>query len=346
MKTRYFKLFLTFSFGFLLSFNSFAQPNTLISRDKPNTLYVIEKQNGVKFIGKIISQDAREVLLETENFGNIYIPKHVIKEIQSILPENGNNYVTDDIFASRYFITTNGLPLKKGENYILWNTYGPDFQFGLADNLGIGIMTTWLAMPIIGTLKYSIPLGENKSMALGLLAGTGSWQLPELGLILPFTAFTYGNRINNINLSVGYGLMFYEGSKEEMGPNRYPISNSINETEGRFLISIAGMKKINDKLSLVFDSFISPWGPKKAVTRYNYYDGNSYYNETTGEYVDNSYYKKETTTERSPALALLLPGIRYQIDPDRAFQFGFTGLYFDNEFVQFPIPMVQWFRRL
>lgn len=339
--------FVSFLFlNILLSqLNAQAQIDTLIENEHTQ-MYIIEKQNGTKFIGEIITQDAREILLKTSDLGNIFIPKHVIKSIVEILPNSHNNYISDDIFASRYFITTNGLPLKKGENYILWNTYGPDFQFGLADNLGIGVMTSWLAIPIIGTLKYSIPLGENKSMALGLLAGTGSWVLPEFGLILPFTAFTYGNRINNINISIGYGLIFYEDYYEKIDQNGYLESYPQNQTEGRILISIAGMKKLNDKLSLVFDSFISPWGPEKPITRYNYEDGDSYYDPDTDKYIDNSYYVEETTIERSPGLALLLPGIRYQVDADRAFQFGFTGLYFDNDFVQFPVPMIQWFRRL
>ena len=334
----------------MLSFISistlFAQNDSSLFSENKSKLVIVEKQNGFKFIGEILMKNERELLLTTVELGNIFIPKHTIKAITEILPNNKNNYLSDDIFASRYFITTNGLPLKKGENYILWNAYGPDFQFGLADNLGVGVMTSWLAIPIIGTLKYSIPLGEKKSMALGLLAGTGSWQMPDWGLVLPFTAFTFGDRINNINFSLGYGLMFYEDYYEEMGTEGYPISNQRNQTEGRFLISIAGMKKLNSKLSLVFDSFISPWGPEKTVVRYNYEDGGSYYDQTTGKYIDKSYYVEETTKERSPGLALLLPGLRYQIDPDRAFQFGFTGLYFDGEFVQFPIPMVQWFRRL
>ena len=37
--------------------------------------YVIKKNNGVEYIGKILSDDGREVLILTESMGKIYIPK-------------------------------------------------------------------------------------------------------------------------------------------------------------------------------------------------------------------------------------------------------------------------------
>ena len=42
---------------------------------------------------------------------------------------------------------------------------------------------------------------------------------------------------------------------------------------------------------------------------------------------------------------LFIPGIRIQSKNDRAFQFGFLGLYADNQMLPLPIPMVQWFRK-
>ena len=188
---------------------------TLTTKNKPSmsNLVVITKQNGTKFIGEIISRDAREILLKTKDLGEIYIPMHVIESIREILPDAPNPYIEDDIFATRYFITTNGLPIKKGENYILWNLYGPDFQFGVKENFGVGVMTSWGAVPIVFSAKYSKDLGENKSIAFGALAGTGSWAIPEFGLLLPYTTLTLGDRKNNISFSLGYGLLFYPGDE-------------------------------------------------------------------------------------------------------------------------------------
>jgi hypothetical protein len=303
-----------------------------------NKTVVIEKQNGAKFIGEIISEDEREILLKSRNRGEIFIPQHEIKRITEIDIKDDKEYISDDIFATRYFITTNGLPIKKGDNYIQWNLYGPDFQFGIADNFGIGIMTSWVATPIIANAKYSIDLGKNKSMAIGALLGTGSWALPDFGLALPFVSFTLGDRRNNLTLSTGYGAIFYTESDYDPFEN---TSTDINSREGRFLVSIAGIAKITEQFSLVFDTFISPFGPIIERKEWEYI---GYWDEESQTRIDD--WQQTIKRERSPNLALIIPGIRWQIDPDRAFQFGFTGFYFDNEFSRVPIPMIQLYRRL
>jgi len=257
-------------------------------------IYVVIKNDGTEFAGKILSYDAREVLIETDKLGQIIIPKHEIKEIRELQPGEvgkGGEYEPVEVFATRYFITTNGLPIKKGESYIQWNLYGPDFQFGIRKNFGLGIMTSWVGMPIIGSAKYSIELDTNINLALGTLLGTGSWAKPDFGIALPFVAFTFGNRRSNITFSGGYGAVF-----------------GIGESDGRALLSVAGMTKVGKKVSLVFDSFIAP-----ATV-----DG----------------------------FALLIPGIRWQTESNKAFQFGFGGLITDGELVPVPIPLVQWYRKL
>lgn len=309
-------------------------PNTI----EPGKLYLVIKFDGAEFLGSIKSYDAHELLISTENVGDVFIPKHLIKEIREVNPEMYKEFSGEELFATRYFITTNGLPIKKGDNYIQWNLYGPDFQFGIAKNFGIGIMTSWMAIPVIVNAKYSIKLGENTHMALGALLGTGSWAYPDFGGILPFASFTYGNRKNNITFSSGYGSLFY--TNDVYNPNTN-ISHKEKMSEGRVLISVAGMVKINTKISLVFDSFISPWGPKMTTTEW--IDKGQWNNDGT-VYTPN--YISTTVTKKSPNLAILLPGIRWQLDSKKAFQFGFTGLYYDGKFLPFPIPMVQWYLKL
>ena len=280
---------------FLNTINVHAQIDT--SQVKSSKIYVVIKNDGSEYVGTILSQDAREVLIETKNLGQIVIPKHEIREIREVrsgeMSQKGE-YLTEEVFATRYFITTNGIPISKGESYIQWNLYGPDFQFGVAKNFGVGIMSTWVGMPIIGSAKYSIKLAEKANVGLGILLGTGSWAQPEFGLALPFGALTFGDRRNNINLSAGYGTVWSGGSGD-----------------GRVLFSIAGMKKMGNKASLIFDSFIMPGLNGN-------YDG----------------------------WALLIPGIRFQTGIDKAFQFGFAGIIANSKMVPAPIPMVQWYRKL
>jgi len=208
------------------------------------SLYLVTTFDGAEFTGEILLDDEKEVLIQTKDRGRISIPKYQIKEMKKIKSSElsaSGEYMPADLFATRYFITTNGLYLVKGESYVLWNLYGPDFQFGVGENFGVGVMTSWFGSPLIGTAKYSMQLDEKVGLSLGLLLGTGSWATPEFGLALPYVALTFGDGRTNINFSAGYGGIFYGG-----------------DSDGNALLSVAGMTRVGKKVSLVFDSFIVP----------------------------------------------------------------------------------------
>ncbi len=140
-------------------------------------MYLVIKNGGTRYICKIISRDAREVLIETKELGQIVIPMHEIKEIRMLKDEEVNDagdLRLKSAFATRYYFSSNARPISKGDNYIIWNLYGPDIQFGVGENFGVGLLTTWFGSPIVGSLKYSVFQHEKLSVALGSLVGTGS----------------------------------------------------------------------------------------------------------------------------------------------------------------------------
>ncbi|WP_258542177.1 hypothetical protein [Parvicella tangerina] len=286
-----------------------------IDTTKKEQIYLITTNNDGSFLGKIISIDSREVLIQTNTIGEVYIPKYQINSIEVIeedrMTENGN-YLPNEVFATRYFITTNGLAIEKGENYIQWNWYGPDIQFGVGKNFGVGVMTSWAGVPVIGTMKYSIPLGDKFSCGVGSLIGTASWVSPESGGALPFGVLTFGDRKSNLNISGGYSFLSIEG-----------------DYDGRPLFSIAGLAKIGKKVSLVFDSFIAGQGG---------YIKDMEYDPITG--------KPYEVLKRRKGGALLIPGVRLEFSSQNTFQFGFGGIIADGEIQPFPIPMVQWYRKI
>ena len=67
------------------NFAGFAQDTTNVS-DQQKRTFIVTKNDGTEYVGVLISQDEREVLLETKSIGRLYIPKHeikcVIKEIK------------------------------------------------------------------------------------------------------------------------------------------------------------------------------------------------------------------------------------------------------------------------
>lgn len=205
--------------------------------------YQVIKNDGTEYIGKIIKSDEREILLQTTSIGKIYIPKHEIKSIKEINAAdiNGKGYIGEDDFATRHFLTSNGHALGKGNNYAQINLWGPDVEFGIGKKLTVGIMTSWFAVPLIGTVKYSFELAPKAHLGVGALVGTLSWANPEGYGALPYASFTLGDRKNNITLTGGY---FTAGTN----------GNTTNQA----LVSVAALSRISKKVTFVFDSFIVP----------------------------------------------------------------------------------------
>jgi hypothetical protein len=239
------RYFLQFFLAVILSLfaqTAAAQKDTTTASSK--TLVRVVKTDGGELLGYILEEDAREILFNTRDGRTIYIPQHTIEEIEIVKAHEiaaDGTFLGEEVFATRYFLTTNGLPLKKGQHYIQWNLYGPDFQFSLPNDIGVGLMTTWVGVPVIANVKKSIKLGEKTQLAAGALLGTGSWAEPDFSLALPFATLSFGDRTKNIAFSGGYGAIFSDG-----------------QSSSRFLCSVAGMAKITPKLSFIFDSFILP----------------------------------------------------------------------------------------
>ena len=120
------------------------------------TLRLIEKIDGTKYIAKILSDDARELLIETESIGRIYILKSDVKRITMIEDKTkiiNGEFREDSPFSTRYAFTNNALPIKKNEHYAMVNLFGPEVHFAVSDQLNIGVMTTWIGSPLVASVN-------------------------------------------------------------------------------------------------------------------------------------------------------------------------------------------------
>lgn len=233
-------LTLVFLITLLFSLSAYSQSDSTATYKQ----YVIIKNDGTEFIGRILSQDAREVLIVTLNLGEVIIPKHEIKEIKELKAgdlDKGGRYIANEMFSTRYFFSSNGISMKKGEGYIKWGLFGPEIEYAVDDNFTIGAGSSWLAIPLIGSAKYTFKVAETVNIGVGTLLGTGSWASPNFGLALPYGSVTFGNEKKNLTFSGGYLTVFGNG-----------------EADGIALFAIAGLIKGGNKLSFVFDSFIVP----------------------------------------------------------------------------------------
>lgn len=250
-------------FILVLSYSSFGQS------EHPSTTYKFTKKNGDYYIGTIESQDDIEIQIKTKNDEKVTLIKYGLKETKELqaedFDENGK-YIIEDKFATRYFISTSGLPMKKGEAYVQWNLYGPDVQIGLGHDIGVGFIATWGGLPVLGTVKKSWKIQENNHFAVGAIVGTNPWNFNLFSAALPFASFTMGTKKSNLSLSYGYGAVLFD-----------------NKSSQSALASVAAMTKITPKLSLVFDSFLLPGGEGSETSgivipgiRWNQAEGKSF----------------------------------------------------------------------
>ena len=292
-------LFLCFALGLTVSFAQDTPTDSVYS----SKIYVVTKNDGTKFVGIIVKNDAREVFIKTKDRGDIYIPKHEIKEIKELEPgqlDSSGNLVIKQMFSTRYFLTTNALPMDKGDNYAQLNLFGPEFHFGVGKTFNLGVMTSWIGAPIIGAAKQSFKLTDNVHFAVGGLFGSGSYFRNLRWFALPFGALTIGNSTSNFNISYGYGMVNTKRSS-------YYGFGSVNQTDAASLLSIGFLSRFTNKITFVFDSMI-----------------------ILGD----------------DASGFLSPGLRFQVEENKAFQFGFLLGVADGEIVRIPIPMISWFRKI
>jgi len=99
------------------------------------------------------------------------------------------------------------LPILKGDSYIQWTLLGPDLHFGVHDNFSVGLMTSWIGVPVIGSVKYTGALGSKTTYGIGFLAGPSLWSPGDFVLFLPYSALTLGDQSANISFSAGLGAV-------------------------------------------------------------------------------------------------------------------------------------------
>lgn len=323
-------------------------------------LYLITKNNKSEYVGFILNDDGREVLISTEKLGKIYIPKSDIKSIVKIEDKSSiirGEYYEAGPFTTRYAFTTNALPMRKGANYALLNLYGPDAHFALSDNFSVGILSTWLASPFVFVFKYSIKTKDpNVNYSLGTLFGTSGYINNFRGLGgLHFANITLGDAKKNLTFAGGYAYLRSGSYNDTPNPGVYysefgylDYYSSTNKvlspgTRGP-IFSIAGITKVGVKASFVFDSMIGIFSSSRSQV----------VTTPLTTPINNMWYKHVVSQSETRVVAMfLMPGMRFQTNDTRAFQISLAGVSLfkikgytdDPENYTFPLPMCTWFFR-
>ncbi len=381
MKTRtFFQLCFTLTLYFFGSQSVFAQAPSTATPSTDSTKYLIVKNDGNEYVGLILSDDGREVLLQTQSLGKVYIPKSDIKSIRPLdLVEDvkkgefntpgafSTRYelITrrkSSAFSTRYQFTTNCFPIQKGENYAMVNLYGPEVHFAVHKDFSVGVMSTWIGSPIALALKYTRGTANPKlNYGVGALIGSSGYLNSGRGFGgLYWGMVTYGDRRSNVTLSVGYGHfndgndwtqtqpIYQEGvyqAIDGMVPE-LPIAGTNTYNYGfnaqAPIIGLAGQTKVGKKASFIYDCMY-------IMGRTNNNSSNGYQNIDYIYDQDNwmiqqvvvGPWQSYNSNNTNQNLLIVMPGMRFQQTEAKAFQISLAGVITKD--FSFPLPMASWF---
>ena len=314
-------------------------------------LYLVVKNNSIEYVGYILQDDGREILINTEKLGKIYIPKANILSIEKISDTRAiirGEYFSSGPFVTRYIFTTNALPIKKGSNYARVNLYGPEVHFALSDNFSFGILTTWLVSPFVVSGKYSFSTKNPKlNFSVGTLMGNSGYlnNMKTWGG-LHYGNVTYGTPKDNVTFGAGYGYLFPGVSETEAPEGTYYSSNDYYDAQIERptypakgpVFSFSGITKVGSKASFIFDSMLGLMSLKTSFV-------NSTYIGTDTRYIVRDGIDRAT-------VLVLMPGMRFQTRDNSAFQISLNTIKIFNsgnsssdENTSFPLPSCSWFYR-
>ena len=379
--------------AFLLvgSFTAYSQNDSSQTDSLSKEYYLIKKNDGAEYVGEILSDDGREVLLITKAIGKIYIPKSDIASIEKIeasklaaaSSDEYQDYRIEGPYTTRYFFTTNALPIKKKENYMMIGLQGPEVHFAVTDNLSLGVMASWIASPIALAAKYSFDAEpESKThFALGTIVASSGYLMNAQGFGgLHWATVTQGTRKSNVSFSTGYAYANLGdwgnsvGYKYRLADNysnynaRYAIQSSLadrevdlyedvlsNNTRGSFVLGLSGITPIGKKSSFIFDAmaFVGKRYDRRQTSdlvvkdlEYTYYDYDESSNITETADINLNQYEAFKIGNRTTLI--LMPAIRFNRSYNKAFQVALAGVVIaegDGSPLTFPVPMVSWLRQ-
>ena len=379
----------------VLSFSILSSDAQITTTPKDSTkkeYYLLKKADGAEFVGEVLSDDGREVLLLTKNIGKIYIAKSDIISMEILdaskltFTKEGEyqDYRLEGPYTTRYFFTTNALPIKKKENYMMIGLQGPEVHCAVNDNLSLGVMATWIASPVAIAAKYSFNAKpESKThFALGTIIASSGYLLDAQGFGgIHWATVTQGNRKSNVSLSAGYAYANLGDRNGNRIGNKYDLADDYrnfyereaiqrslgdrvdidysenvlsNPTRGSFVIGLSGITPIGKKSSFIFDAMAfvgTKDGTRQTSVKtvedleYTYYDYDTQSDLTkTSDVTLNQY---EALKVGSKTTLILMPAMRFNRSYNKAFQVALAGVIVaqgDDTFA-FPVPTVSWLRQ-
>ena len=198
----------------LLTFLYFLLPLALIfSQSKQNESIEIETYDGNIFLGEIIEQTDEYYKIVSKDGIEIIVPKSSVKNIQYlIITEVQGQVWRSDPNKSMYLFAPSAYPIERNKKYCRdFCLFFPSYNQGLGNNISVqaGVFIFPGAhvegIPMILSVKYSIPQVYSMSFATGLMYFSMPLLDESVASGITFGAATFGNKFNHFSAILGWG---------------------------------------------------------------------------------------------------------------------------------------------
>jgi hypothetical protein len=248
-------LYLLFSLFFFLA-SSVAnaqdrqQADTTVSKSKggvkKNKKYVIVLNDGTEYIGEVLADDGREILVDLPHKGKVYIPKYEVRSIDPVTESNiqDEEYLNENKFPNYYILGTNALPFKKRQfTANMFYIGAASINYNVNERYSLGISTTFWGSPIALNAKTSFEISPKNYVGFDFHGGTIVYTNPGALFGHLGGKFTHGDAEQNFTFSGG--LISYS-----MKRNVYSSSSSLHttpivESHVSYYLSVAGAKRLS-----------------------------------------------------------------------------------------------------
>jgi hypothetical protein len=181
------------------------------------------------------------------------------RTVSPVKAEEELPYTDPGQHRTRYFFAPSSYNLKKGELY--YNTLYfllHDVQYGISDKFSMGMGTTIGGFPFYLTPKFTIPVNDKSSFAIGDLLMIGTYGTKFTGNLL-YTTYTRGGTYNNFTLGLGY---LHTGVGD--------VTNATNNP----VLNFSALLQVSDHIYFITENYSS-----QVKTKQSAYNENTYENE-------------------------------------------------------------------
>lgn len=224
------------------------------AKGEPGKTYQITMNDGSVVSGKLISDNDKEIVIQSGSMGDVRLEKSNIRSMTAVavtdLKAGGIWFANPN--PSKYLLGSSAIPLEKGSGYyqntwIFVNSACYAFTNNISVTGGFEIISIMAGgdgpFAFFINPKASFKVANNLYAGANVLYANTIRSVDEFGGLATLNGFfTYGNTNNNLTAAVGWGW-------------------ADGEFSSKPVFSISGMTRVSRRIALISENWILPFNP-------------------------------------------------------------------------------------